>query len=230
MQNIESTIVELGSIFSAAGAHGQRAGRDGSEVRQPHKHKHTTGITFCKTTDSTVQYMLHIHAVQTTQHLVTVVFIYCLNQHKCQCEFYLDLRLKVDVWKYSLSVSCEHQDRRQCGGHQLNVEMAHTEILKYFQSVSSIAAHDQDIPRSHHLLHHLCGLPRLRRNDPECKEGWKRSQRFWRSEEQAMDLWANVQKHKWTVPQGTLAPGGGFGGVLMLSGGMIFVRVTWVRC
>lgn len=23
-----------------------------------------------------------------------------------------------------------------------------------------------------------------------------------------MDLWANVQKHKWTVPQGTLAPGG----------------------
>ncbi len=27
-----------------------------------------------------------------------------------------------------------------------------------------------------------------------------------------MDLWANVQKHKWTMPQGTLAPGGGFGG------------------
>lgn len=128
-------------------------------------------------------------------------------------EFFLDLRLKVDVCKYSLYVSVEHQDRRQCGGHPAecgNGPHWDTEVLpiRLLQSL----AHDQDIPRSHHLLHHLCGLPRLRRNNLECKDGWKRSQRFWRREEQAMDLWANVQKHEWTMPQGTLAPGEGLGG------------------
>lgn len=109
----------------------------------------------------------------------------------------------------------DHQDWRQCGGHPAecgNGPHRDTEVLPVclLQSL----AHDQDIPRSHHLLHHLCGLLCLRRNNLECKKGWKRSQRVWRREEQTMDLWANVQKHKhkWTGPQGTLA----FGGVLML--------------
>lgn len=118
----------VGFHLSAAGAHGQRAGRDGSEVRQPHKHIHTTGITYSKTTDSAAQYMLQIHAVQTThKHLqqqqcecftcICDLKLMCANIH---CLFLLNTRIDANV-----------EDT------QLNVEMAHTEILKYFQSVSS---------------------------------------------------------------------------------------------
>uniref|UniRef100_A0A672Q2H1 t-SNARE coiled-coil homology domain-containing protein n=1 Tax=Sinocyclocheilus grahami TaxID=75366 RepID=A0A672Q2H1_SINGR len=74
MQNIESTIVELGSIFQQL-AHMVKEQEE--TIQRSDKHIHTTGFTYSKTTDSTVQYMLQRHAVQTTQTLtVAVVFFF----------------------------------------------------------------------------------------------------------------------------------------------------------
>lgn len=91
MQNIESTIVELGSIFQQL-AHMVKEQEE--TVQRSDNQPHT----------------LHTTKPQ-TQNLSNHEFIFC---------YLLTIRIDGNV-----------EDT------QLNVEMAHTEILKYFQSVSS---------------------------------------------------------------------------------------------
>ncbi len=108
-----------------------------------------------------------------------------------------------------------NQDRRQCRGTQLNVEMAHTEIWSTSNPSPPIVAHDQDIPRFIIFFIFVVFLAwegttlSIRRggneNGAKGFEGGRRKEQVW--------TYGRMCKNtKWTMPQGTLAPGGGFGG------------------
>ncbi len=136
---------------------------------------------------------------------------WCANIH---CLFLLNTRIDANV-----------EDT------QLNVEMAHTEILKYFQSVSS----------NRWLMIKIFLVLIIFFIIFVVFLAWEGTTLSVRRDENGANGFEGVRNRLWTYGRmckntsglcrrGLWLPGGGFGGVLMLSGGMIFVRVTWVRC